>query len=68
MLIQTGENELLLSDSETIAAKEKAAGTDAQLFVYPLMCHTFYIVVPWISESRKAWQRIRIFMEACIDE
>ena len=68
MLIQTGENELLLSDSETIAAKAEEAGTDAQLLVYPLMCHTFYIVVPWIAESRKAWQRIRTYMEACIDE
>ena len=68
MLVQTGENELLLSDSVTIAEKAKAAGTDAQLFVYPLMCHTFYIVVPWISESRRAWRRIRTFMEACIDE
>ena len=68
MLIQTGENELLLSDSETIAAKAKAAGTDARLFVYPLMCHTFYIVVPWISESREAWRKIRTFMEGCIDE
>ena len=68
MLIQTGENELLLSDSETIAKKAKEAGTDAQLLVFPLMCHTFYIVVPWISESRRAWQRIRAFMEACIDE
>ena len=68
MLIQTGENELLLSDSETIAAKAEEAGTDAQLLVYPLMCHTFYIVVPWIAESKKAWQRIRTYMEACIDE
>ena len=68
MLIQTGENELLLSDSETIAAKAEAAGTDVQFIVYPLMCHTFYIVVPWIAESKKAWQKIRTFMEACIDE
>ena len=68
MLIQTGENELLLSDSETVAEKAKAAGADAQLFVYPLMCHTFYIVVPQIKESRQAWQKIRAFMEACIDE
>ena len=67
MLIQTGENELLLSDSVTIAEKAKAAGINAQLIVYPLMCHTFYIVVPWISESKKAWQEIKTFMEACTD-
>ena len=67
MLIQTGENELLLSDSETIAQKAKAEGVNAQLIVYPLMCHTFYIVVPQISESRKAWHTIAEFMEACTD-
>ena len=68
LLIQTGENELLLSDSQTVAQKAKAAGTDVELIVYPLMCHTFYIVVPWIAESREAWRTIKTFMEGCIDE
>lgn len=61
MLIQTGGDEMLLSDSKTIAAKAKEKGCDARLFVYPGMYHTFYMVTPGIKESKEAWKRIEDF-------
>lgn len=68
MLIQTGENELLLSDSQTVADKAREAGVDARLVIYPLMCHTFYISFPGIPESREAWDKIRGFCSQVMGE
>jgi acetyl esterase/lipase len=57
LLIQTGEAELLLSDSNTVVQKAKQAGVDVTYFTYPNMYHTFNIITPNMKESRLAWQR-----------
>lgn len=62
MLIQTGENETLLSDSVTVAEKTNKAGGDARLIVYPQMFHTFYVMAPWLAQSRLAWEQVGFFM------
>lgn len=62
MLIQTGGNETLLSDSQTVAEKTDATGGDARLIVYPEMFHVFYVLAPWLSQSRQAWREIEAFM------
>ncbi len=59
MLIQTGEAELLLSDSETVVKRAREAGTKVDYYTYPGMYHTFYIVNPSFRESKVAWQRIQ---------
>ncbi len=59
MLIQTGEAELLLSDSETVVKRAREAGTKVDYYIYPGMYHTFYIINPSFRESKAAWQRIQ---------
>ena len=58
MLIQTGEAELLLSDSDTVVKRAREAGVKVDYYTYPGMYHTFYIVNPNFRESKVAWQRI----------
>ncbi len=59
MLIQTGEAELLLSDSETVVKRAREAGAKVDYYTYPGMYHTFYIINPSFRESKAAWQRIQ---------
>lgn len=62
MLIQTGADEMLLSDSQTIARKVNQSGGQAQLITYPGMFHTFYVLAPWLPESKHAWSNIERFI------
>ncbi|MCX7920696.1 MAG: alpha/beta hydrolase [Clostridia bacterium] len=62
MLIQTGSEELLLSDSKTVAEKAKTAGVDVKFIEYNGMYHIFYIATPNIPEGRKAWKKIEEFI------
>lgn len=62
MLIQTGEAELLLSDSDTVVRKAKNAEVRVRYYTYPKMYHTFNIITPNMAESRLAWRRIREWM------
>ncbi|MDQ0159864.1 alpha/beta hydrolase [Alkalibacillus salilacus] len=63
ILIQTGREELLLSDSQTIYEKAKAAGTTVQFIEYEGLFHNFYISQPEIPEGQEAWKRIESFIE-----
>ena len=63
MLIQTGEAELLKSDSDRIVEKAKAAGRSVQYYTYPGMYHTFYITHPNLPESKQAWRRIEKYIK-----
>ncbi len=62
MLIQTGSDEILLSDSRTVAEKAKAAGVDVKLIEYEGMYHCFYIATPFIREGKQAWAEIETFI------
>ncbi len=62
MLIQTGADEILLSDSRTVAEKAKTAGVDVKLIEYEGMYHSFYIATPFIKEGKKAWAEIKTFI------
>lgn len=64
MLIQTGENELLLSDSDSVAAQAEKAGVDVEYIVYPGMFHTFYILYPDIPEGRAAYRVIADYISS----
>lgn len=64
MLIQTGEAELLLSDSNTVAERARKAGVQVDYRIYPGMYHTFYIVTPSLPESKTAWQRVEHWLAA----
>ncbi len=62
ILIQTGSDEMLLSDSKMIEGKAKEAGIKFELNIYEGMWHVFYIGSPKIHESRVAWSKIKSFI------
>lgn len=63
MLIQVGTDEMLLSDSETVAAKAKAAGVKVRFTKYPGMFHVFQMAGTILDESKKAWAEVKRFLE-----
>ncbi len=58
MLIQVGDDEILLSDSTRFAEKLKAAGRDVELEIWPEMWHVFQLFIGKMPESRRAIKRI----------
>lgn len=62
MLIQTGEPEMLLSDSVTVVEKAQAADVDVLFKTYPGMWHTFYTAMAQFREQKEAWKTIEEFL------
>lgn len=58
VLIQVGESEVLLSDSERLAAKITEAGGEAELEVWPEMVHVWHGSAGFVPESDQAIERI----------
>lgn len=56
--IQTGEAEVLLSDSTTLAERLGAAGVPVTLEIWPDMFHVFQARYPMLAQSRQAIQRL----------
>ena len=63
MLIQSGTDEMLLSDSETVATKAKSAGVKVRFTKYPGMVHVFQMAGTIMEESKAAWAEVRRFLE-----
>lgn len=63
MLIQVGGYEMLLSDSETVAAKARGAGVKLRLSVYEGMFHDFQMSMGLFPESREAWLEAGRFIQ-----
>lgn len=63
MLIQVGTNEMLLSDSISVADKAKAAGVKVRFTKYENMFHVFQIAAKLMPESMKAWAEVEKFFE-----
>ncbi|MCD8299667.1 MAG: alpha/beta hydrolase [Clostridiales bacterium] len=68
MLIQVGDYEMLLSDSEAVADKAVKAGVKVRLSVYEGMFHIFQMALLMIPESRTAWKEVGRFLEICIED
>ncbi len=62
MLLQVGEQEMLLSDTITVYEKAKAAGVDVTMHIYPGMFHIFQKGLNMYPESRMAWKEIEEFL------
>jgi acetyl esterase/lipase len=62
VLIQTGENEILLDDSRLLAQKLKAAGAVADLEIWEDMFHVWHYFAKYLSEARQAIQEIGSFV------
>ncbi|MBO4863241.1 MAG: alpha/beta hydrolase [Eubacterium sp.] len=63
MLIQVGTDEMLLSDSEMVAAKAHAAGVKVRFTKYNGMFHVFQIAGTLMDESKHAWAEVKRFLE-----
>lgn len=62
MLIQTGGNEIFLSEDEEFAHKAARAGVHVTLSIYPGMPHNFGICLPELEESVQSEYEIRDFV------
>lgn len=64
MLIHAGEREVLLSDSETVAEKAKAAGVPVDFHVFGGMFHVFQMLYGVIPEAKRSVDMICSFMKS----
>jgi len=62
MLIQVGDDEILLSDSTRFANKLEAAGVAVDLEVWPEMWHVFPMFVSKMPEGKQAVRRIGAYI------
>lgn len=66
MLIQVGDDEILLSDSTRLAEKLKAAGIDVDIEIWPDMWHVFPMFVGKMPEARKAVKKIGRYIDEAV--
>lgn len=64
MLIQVGDHEVLLSDSERLYERARAAGVDVTLEVQPEVWHVWHLMAPMLPDAVDAFERISSFVEA----
>ena len=63
LLLLVGENELLLDDTLRVRDAAARAGTEVSVHVGSGMQHDWPLTLPWLEESRLAWNAIRRFLE-----
>ncbi len=63
MFIQVGDDEILLSDAERIAAACIAAGIDVELEIWPEMWHVFQVFTRKMPESRQAIDKMGAYIQ-----
>lgn len=62
-LIQVGTDEILLSDSERLAARMLEAGVDVDLRVWPDMYHVWHLGAAFVPEGRQAIREMSRFVD-----
>lgn len=63
LLLLVGENELLLDDALRVRDAAAGKGADARVLIGDGMQHDWPLTLPWLDESRAAWQAICTFVE-----
>jgi monoterpene epsilon-lactone hydrolase len=63
MLVLVGADELLAADARRIVTRAQASATDARLLIGKGMQHDWPLTLPWLEESRHAWQAIASFID-----
>jgi phosphinothricin tripeptide acetyl hydrolase len=64
LLIQVGDDEVLLDDSVQLAERARAAGVDVTLEVWPQMIHVWHWFFPMLDDGQRAIDRIGEFIRA----
>jgi len=62
LLIQAGNDDMLLDDATRLAERAKAAGVDVTLEVWDRMWHVFHLHAPKLPEARRAIDAIGAFV------
>lgn len=65
LLLIVGDQEVLLDDTLRVEAKARDAGVDAEVCVGRGMQHDFPLTLPWLEESREAWETVAAFLDRC---
>jgi acetyl esterase/lipase len=68
LLVQVGEDEILLSDSVRLVERARAAGVDAKLDVWPGMWHVFQAYAVILPEAKHAVAEIGSFVREKLGE
>ena len=68
MLLQAGDLEVLLSDSQMVYDNAIAHGVDCTLTVNPGMFHVFQGSLDLLPESRAAWEEVGAFLARVMGE
>ena len=63
LLLLVGEHEVLLDDALRVASRARLAGTQADLHIGRRMQHDWPLTLPWLEESRAAWDVMRKFID-----
>ena len=63
LLLLAGEHELLLDDARRVHEAASRAGVDSRMLVGEGMQHDWPLTLPWLDESKSAWQAMRGFVE-----
>jgi len=66
LLIQVGQDEILLSDSTRLAEQAQAAGVEVTLEVWPDMWHVWHLFAPQLPEAQQAIHVIGAFTQQCL--
>jgi acetyl esterase/lipase len=61
-----GDQEVMLDDTLRVEARARDAGVDVQACVGRRMQHDFPITLPWLEESREAWEEIVAFLDRTV--
>lgn len=64
VLIQVGDQEMLLSDAQRMAERLRAAGVSCDLQITADVGHVFQVFAGWVPEADAALQRVGIFVKA----
>jgi monoterpene epsilon-lactone hydrolase len=67
MLVQVGDQEILLSDSQRLHERAAAAGIEVELEVYPELWHVWHLFAPALPDAVDAINRIAAFVDARFD-
>ena len=68
LLIQAGNDDMLLDDATRLAERAKAAGVDVTLEVWDRMWHVFHLHAPKLPEARRAIDAIGVFVRQRLKE
>ena len=63
MLIVCGGNEILLSDSEDLVGKAKAAGVDVEFALWPNMFHDWWLFGRFIPETKQCLTKVSLWLD-----